>query len=267
MPKIAWISALCVVAVLATGFTPPHHGKTGRFLKRHGFMYIPGQADGMNHDFYMQAYEISNENYRYFLNDLQIKGRYDELRIAGVDTAQWDAIFGDSSAYSKFYFQHEAYDHYPVINISYEGALMYCKWLTEAYSLRGFNIEVRLPDSTEWKIAARGGEADNTYGWGKDSYISKQGYYRCNAKKGDTCSLTLTPVMAYTTNRYGLYNMSGNTTEMLLEKGKHKGGGWNSPEPNIRIDGPDDYAGISGPSPFIGFRPIAIIHDEKTTAK
>lgn len=267
MSRNVFLPALLVVALLTASFTSPHHGKTGRFLKRHGFMYIPGKTDGLGYDYYMQAFEISNENYRYFLNDLKAKGRYDDLKKAAVDTAAWYPIFEQDSAYAKFYFQHEAYDHYPVVNISYDGAVLYCKWLTEAYALRGLPIEVRLPDSAEWKIAARGGEPENVYGWGKDSYISKQGYYRCNAKKGDTCSLTLTPVMAYTTNRYGLYNMSGNASEMLREKGTHKGGGWNSPEPNIRIDGADDYAGVSTPSPFIGFRPIAIIKEENTAVK
>ena len=53
------------------------------------------------------------------------------------------------------------YDNYPAVNITYEGAVEYCKWLTERYNespkkKKFRKVIFRLPTLKEWQIAALG---------------------------------------------------------------------------------------------------------------
>ncbi|MFZ9028439.1 MAG: SUMF1/EgtB/PvdO family nonheme iron enzyme, partial [Crocinitomicaceae bacterium] len=83
--------------------------------------------------FYMSTNEITNIQYLEFLTYLKNHDRLEELEKARVDTIKWNTTF--SKAYMNpmalHYDDHPAYRNYPVVNISKEGAVLYCKWLTE----------------------------------------------------------------------------------------------------------------------------------------
>jgi formylglycine-generating enzyme required for sulfatase activity len=71
------------------------------------------------------------------------------------------------------------------------------------------------------------------------------------------------PVYSYNPNDYGLYCMAGNVAEMVKITKENKaigvgtkGGGWGSSDTHLRLDGADEYAGKTGPSVFVGFRPV-----------
>ncbi len=57
--------------------------------------------------------------------------------------------------------------------------------------------------------------------------------------------------------------MSGNVAETLAEPGRTKGGCFNRTGYDIRIDAPDEFAGFTGASPFIGFRPVITVLEKK----
>jgi hypothetical protein len=64
---------------------------------------------------------------------------------------------------------------------------------------------------------------------------------------------SITTVTQYSPNPLGLYNLSGNAAEMLLEKGSTKGGSWGSSGYYVRIDAEDEFEGFES-SPYVGFR-------------
>ena len=231
-----------------------------RFLKKQGFRFIPISKETPDSGFYILETEITNEYYSIFLEDIKAKGRTNDLALAMVDTNAWKEAFSEFAPYTNNYFQHESYRQYPVVNISYEGAVLYCKWLTGIYREEGYNITVTLPDSVQWKTAAKGGNEKNIYSWEGSANVNNKGFYKCNARKEEECNYVTAPVYSFDKNDYGLYNICGNVAEMLVEKGTHKGGSWNSPLEYVKVDSKDEYAGISKPSPYIGFRPIAIIN-------
>jgi len=207
--------------------------------------------------FWFSKYEISNAEYVEFLDDLLKQGRTDDLIKALPDTLQWRNI---ENAYMEpfveNYLRHPAYRHYPVVNISHEAALLYCKWLTEKANRNSKSsvvYEFRLPTHNEWLSASQGGK-DRPFAWNTESLKDNKGRELANYKGNDT--FITVPVSSYFPGSSGLYNMNGNVAEMLNEKGIAAGGSWNCSEDNIKNTSVLTYENAS---PFVGFRIIMTI--------
>jgi formylglycine-generating enzyme required for sulfatase activity len=262
-------------------------------LKKEKYYLIPGM------NFYMQTAEVTNLEYRTFLFDLLIKGKKDEFLKAKPEQNLWINCNGTNKFDSNkdYYFSDKRFNEYPVVNISVEGAEMYCLWLKELLSEKMPNCEVKLPTETEWMYAARAGKANATYPWGRDSIQNKNNRFLANccmqklkekfnqpisypspmkinlnafttagmATGFDTLATVL--VYAYNPNDYYLYCMSGNVSEMVYVDGskavKTKGGNWASDFEHLKIGSEDEFRGGTKPSPMIGFRPIIILNTVK----
>ncbi len=97
------------------------------------------------------------------------------------------------------YYSYNAYDNYPVININWEQARVYCDWAGG-----------RLPDESEWEKAARGVDS-RIYPWGnQDADISLANFVISDL--GDT-----SVVGSYNSGQspYGVYDMAGNVWEWV----------------------------------------------------
>ena len=237
----------------------------------------------INDTLYASKFEVSNFQYRMFLKDLRQKTETEKYNIAIIDSAKWREMLPDDTTLFKYYHVSEKLHDHPVVNVSFEAALLFCEWLTEKYNVypkRKFKkILFRLPTESEWKEAARGTSVSSMFPWGGPSMRnSKTGFYMANFTdisqyqiykdketsefkiKGLPLYLQLSnvlptaPVFLYPPNEYGLHNMSGNVAEMISEKGKTKGGSWASTGYYLQIDVEGENDGISEPSPMIGFR-------------
>lgn len=246
--------------------------------------------------FFLAKYEVSNAEYRLFLNDLKAQGRFEEFKMAEIDSVKWRttvAAYNEPFVYN--YHEHKAYDNYPVVNISQQAAELYCKWLTEKYNLeqkkKGLPYgEFRLPNKLEWLWAAKGGVLDAIYPWHTPYLRNEKGEFHCRFRSiGDetikydsgnkhfevVSSLPTNnqrinnsiyfpaPVDSYNPYGYGLFNMSGNVAEFTNQPGFVVGGSWNSTGYYVRIDIMSEYDGQVEPSPFIGFRPLFIYYPNK----
>jgi formylglycine-generating enzyme required for sulfatase activity len=230
--------------------------------------------------FIIQKTEVSNIEYRTFLFDLLIQGRKDDFLKAKPDQNQWNLLpGGENNKMKDHYFSHPAYDNYPVVNISREGAEMYCKWLTqEVYKILDdkkksqFN-DIRLPAREEWVMAASVEGKKGPYPWGGPFTKNSEGLILANYRRPiedfdsipfmDFSDVTA-PVESYFPNDFGLYNMSGNVAEMVYNDIETKaagtaGGGWRNSEEEIKILGPDPYPGVTTPNPGIGFRVVMTV--------
>lgn len=235
--------------------------------------------------FYMCNAEVTNLEYQEFLADLQRREKTDAYTLANIQPDGWNAV----SAAFQNYHTSAAYHHYPVVNISQEGARLYCAWLTEQYADRNpdFTVTFRLPTEAEWKYAARGGLSGH-FPYPHGQYLrAANGQFLYNFKRlGDEAihydpatksyqvkpldapaalehPVSMAPTQSFQPNGYGLYHTSGNAAEMLQETGRTIGGCFNSTGYDIRIDAPDAFAGFSKPSPYIGFRPVAIVEQRQ----
>jgi sulfatase modifying factor 1 len=211
-------------------------------------------------DLYASKFEVTNKQYTHFLTQLKENNQADKYEIAKIDTAQWSKQLTYGKPFAENYHSHPAYANYPVVNISYDGATLFCEWLTQQYNAspkRKFHkVLFRLPTEKEWIMAAQGGNPSAKYPWKSDALKNNKNQYNCNLNENmmtDNADLTA-PVNSYTPNEFGIYNMSGNVAEMLSENGRTKGGSWKDSEEYIKIDGPDKYVGFDTPKPTIGFR-------------
>lgn len=233
---------------------------------------------------WMQKTEVSNAEFRLFLNDLKDKGRLDEWKAFYPDTTGWAKGGNATQPYKEYYFSHPSFNQYPVVNITYEAAKAYCTWLSEKYAgskKQPFGaVSFRLPTQEEWIKAASSGKDDGRrYPWNGLYLRNNRGEYLCNFRRipdesisrmagnppftvvndggsqvagGPNKQFFITaPVNSFFPNDIGLYNVCGNVAEMLAEKGVAAGGSYDDTGYDIRIQSTKKYSGAKND---IGFR-------------
>lgn len=241
--------------------------------------------------FWMHKTEVSNQEYREFVEAVRKSGDAQKLQAVLPDTLVWRMPLSYNEPYVEYYFQHPAYADYPVVGVSYEAANLYCAWLTMVYNaqlgelfpkLKAKAVEVRLPTEMEWVWAAKGGQQHAVYPWGGPYLRNGNGDMLCNiVRMGeesvsrdiknqtfvvrrftggnwmdvDNADITA-PVKSYWPNGYDMYNMAGNVAEMVTEAGTAKGGSWYTGGYDAQIEAADPNQGNTAPTSFIGFRPM-----------
>jgi formylglycine-generating enzyme required for sulfatase activity len=288
--RLSIITFLMLVAI-STWAQKVTKEKTTYFKTPKGFKYIPQGNVLLDKDsthlfgFYMLETEVSNIMYKEFLDSLKAQGKTTEFAIANVDTLKWRDKLAYNEPFVSYYFQHPAYQSYPVVNISYEGAVLFCQWLTDKLNKqsKGKKVKAQLPSRAQWVWAARNGTKYNVYSWNGPYLTNFKSVVICNYNViGDQCvhynsekkcyeimfegrgwspgiadNADITaPVLSYFPSKFGLYNMNGNVAEMVLEKGIAVGGSWKSPGYDVRNESMLNYTEAST---TVGFRPILVV--------
>jgi formylglycine-generating enzyme required for sulfatase activity len=120
-----------------------------------------------------------------------------------------------NAQYERFdpqYERHEysAGDNHPVVNVSWEDARKYCRWLSKKTGR-----PVRLPSETEWECACRGGTTTEYWSGDEEADLARVGWYDRNPRYSDsrTHSVAQTPM-----NPFGLLDMHGNVWEWCEDR-------------------------------------------------
>ena len=238
----------------------------------------------VNTNLYANKYETTNGEYKQFRTHLKENGKADMLEVAQIHNDGWRKFYPKTN---WPYAEAEGFDSYPVVNITYEGALAYCEWLTERYQAnkkRKFNkVKFRLPTKEEWVIMAKDGR-NMPFPWGGPYLRNAEGNFLANFKRfgnallkvdiNDPTNVSISglesetdrstypvsgtlaitsPVYQFKHHRKGLCNVVGNAAEMVAEKGSTKGGSWGSSGYYLQIEAEDEFEGLEY-SPYVGFR-------------
>ncbi len=206
--------------------------------------------------FYADETEVTNGAWMEYLFDVRARfgAQSNNYLQALPDTTVWNSV---NPLLTPKYLRHPLYKNYPVVGISYEQAIAFCKWRTERvksfYGLRfkeDWNIEYRLPTETEWENMAiwEAAKINNT--------TPENNRFNCK----ETC---ITPhtidVHLFNKSLTGQYQLLGNVAEMTQEKNKAKGGSWFHAAEECRTG---LYQVYSGPSAWLGFRCVCLVNPQ-----
>lgn len=257
------------------------------------YKYIPSgkaivDADTFSiQSFYMLDHEITNGEYREFLESIDDKSQLGKARI---HNELWTSSIENSylEPMEKTYHSNEAYNDYPVVNITKEGAEMYCKWLENIINKDlpdDKKIKVRLPMRSEFIRAGAGTNLGWQYAWGNNYLTNSEGKYLCNftriqysrMSRGENNELILKESLAeldyasdgafliaskksYYPNIFEIYNLNGNVAEWISDgENQAAGGSWYDFGYDVRLQSVKKYGSAS---PFVGFRPVFTVAGE-----
>jgi formylglycine-generating enzyme required for sulfatase activity len=129
-----------------------------------------------------------------------------------VTQAQWKEVMGEDNNPSD----DKTSDSLPVTNIGYNDVQAFIAKLNEQNSLSGWKWD--LPTEAQWEYAARGGNAPKNCAGGclfsGSSTIGEVAWYGTSSGNSEG---KLHPVGRLQPNELGLYDMSGNVSEMIKD--------------------------------------------------
>ncbi len=139
-----------------------------------------------NHQ-YCQFLNAVGKHYEPFYDWINLSSQY--CRIRKSDRGKYEAV--------------EPYSSFPVIEVSWQGAMRFCEWFGG-----------RLPTEAEWEYAARNAGKKILFSAGNHADRSKMNYL---IDKNDDRWHSVFPVKSMPPNQLGLYEMSGNVLEWCAD--------------------------------------------------
>jgi sulfatase modifying factor 1 len=174
--------------------------------------------------FYLSMYEVTVGDFRRFVDDTKHTADAEKGEEPGAfgwnpDTKE----FGFNAKYSWQNAGFEQTDEHPVVNVSWNDAVAFCKWLS-----RKEGKTYRLPTEAEWEYACRGGATTRHYSGDDPETLAKVGNVadatfkakfpnrKYTIKASDGYVFTA-PVGKFTPNAFGLYGMHGNAWQWCAD--------------------------------------------------
>jgi formylglycine-generating enzyme len=177
-------------------------------------------------DYYLGKYEVTVRQFGQFISETGYKTDADKEGGSYVSTvggwglqegSNWQCdIFGNA--------RPDSLADYPVINVSWNDATEYCKWLSQK---TGKNY--CLPTEAQWEYAAGNGSAHMEYSWGNNAPNGRNGGNIADESAASAYEWTMiwqgyddgypniAPVGSYDPNKLGLFDMTGNIFEWCYD--------------------------------------------------
>lgn len=204
-------------------------------------------------EFYIDKYEITNAEYKDFIDVNPLWQKENALKSIVGDTYLWG---WHGNMYPKGRANH------PVVNISWFAAKAYAEWVGK-----------ELPTQAQWELAASVTAENKKYAWGDTDPKNKANYDRYTPKVSFRKPPTQV-VGSYLPNEYGIYDMTGNIAEWCLDRldvddihGRYhilRGGSWFDTAEELVISRISQHPSNDGMA-TVGFRCVLIKDGTQTT--
>lgn len=171
----------------------------GEFVRGSNVFSANEQPESVVHisDFYMDLYEVTNEDFETCLNAGYCSDCLGEGKCDYIGPRYGAPYLGKRQ---------------PILGVSWYTAKEYCNWAGK-----------RLPTESEWEKAARGTNG-NLYPWGNEPASCEKAVIEVDTKKGCVTTKTEKPQLMPTLDVgsrppgvYGLYDMAGNSWEWVSD--------------------------------------------------
>ncbi|MGA2069396.1 MAG: formylglycine-generating enzyme family protein [Thermoguttaceae bacterium] len=173
--------------------------------------------------FYLGTYHVTRGQFRQFVADTEYKTDAEKGEKPGA--WGWNPEkkgFESSEKYSWRNAGFEQTDEHPVLNVSWNDAVAFCKWLS-----RKEGKTYRLPTEAEWEYACRAGTTTRYYSGDDPETLAKvanvadaaakakfPNWYTIKASDGYVFT---SPVGSFKSNAFGLYDMHGNAWQWCAD--------------------------------------------------
>lgn len=161
-------------------------------IKVEGGTFTMGDTKGIGQDNEKPLHEVTLNNFS----------------IAKTETtiSQWRAYCNATGRNVPDSVTQKKDDNHPVVNIKWDEAIGYTKWLSEVTGK-----SYRLPTEAEWEYAAKGGKLTGESSFSGSSDIDSVAWYQGNSNRETHAVAQKKP------NELGLYDMTGNVWEWCLD--------------------------------------------------
>lgn len=201
----AYLSDMLLVEKGTFSMGEPNTMTVSSLITANTFGKEPVHQVEFSKNFYMNKYEITNDQICAFLNVFQsTSARYNNLALYN-SSGRTFAFNVSGSLPNLVYVPVNGCGRKPAANITWACAYEYCRWLSAE-----LGVTVRIPTEAEWEYAARGGK--NSQG-----YIYSGSNTRANVGVFTTTALGPKNVGSLAPNELGIYDMSGNVFEYCLD--------------------------------------------------
>lgn len=176
--------------------------------------------------FYLGKYEVTVGQFREFVKATKYitDGEKNGGGHANDDKAVWKHRPGTNWTKPGFAGPYELKDDHPVVHVSHDDAIAFCKWLGSR-GLTVFEPKHELPTEAQWEWACRAGSGDR-YWWGPDedatgkvANVGDRSLKRVHTDwprrvmDMDDGHAFVAPVGSYRANAFGVHDMIGNVWE------------------------------------------------------
>jgi formylglycine-generating enzyme len=175
--------------------------------------------------FYLGTYHVTRGQFRQFVADT---GYRTDAEIGekpgafGWDPDTKQAAFNKKYSWRNVFFEQT--DEHPVVNVSWNDAVAFCKWLSKKEGKT-----YRLPTEAEWEYACRAGTTTRYFSGNDPETLAKvdnvadgtvkasfPGWWQWTNKTSDGYLFT-SPVGSFKPNAFGLYDMHGNVFQWCAD--------------------------------------------------
>lgn len=159
----------------------------------------------MSRPIYMGTTEVTVAQFRKFIEATMHVTDGEQHGGWGIRDGQWQLAAGFSW---KNLGEHPLEEEMPVVNISWNDAQAFCKWLS---SLPNAGGTYRLPSENEWELACRAGSIDTWFFGDNRNRLGEYAWYE------GTTGNRLHRVAQKSPNAFGLHDMLGNESEWCAD--------------------------------------------------